>query len=82
MIALELVDLFKGLIDLYSYGVNWNSDELQWSSVWEHQESCQLILLNFHLPVCNYVKLGSDAAVIVIPDAGLPLPLTETEAGS
>lgn len=29
-IALELVDLFKGLIDsLYSYGVNWNSDELQ-----------------------------------------------------
>lgn len=40
------------------------------------------MLLNFHLPVCSYVKLGSDAAVIVVPDAGLPLPLTETEAGS
>lgn len=83
MIALELVGSFKGLIGLTAH--LWDKLKFRWisvSSVWEHQEICQYILLNFYLPVCFYAKLGSDAALIAVPDAELTLPLMETEAGS
>lgn len=36
---------------------------------------------SFHLLVCNQFKLGSDAAAAAVPDAGLAVPLAETEAG-